>query len=116
MDSLLKADIFFFISSIGIIILFIILIVALWFAIRFLRHAEYIAKKIRHESDNISNDLAEIRADIKEKVFESKLGIGSLLGAVGGFFGGFSKKKKKATKAKHARNGKIVDNEDEAGE
>ncbi len=110
MDSLLKSDIFFFITAIGIIVLFAVLIVALWFAIRFLRHAEYVAKKIRIESDNISDDIAEIRADIKEKVRGGKAGVGSLLGLVSGFFSGFSRKKKK-TKAK-TRTGKVVDSED----
>lgn len=86
MSSLLQADIFFFITTIAVIVLLIIATVIGYFIFKLVRHAEYIAKKIRDESDNLSDDIAYLRANIRDKVERTSFGIGGILRFVTGLF------------------------------
>lgn len=82
MESILKSDIFFFITSISVIILTFICAIVLFFGIKIIRHMLYVVKKIREESDNVSNDIQELRNKIKD----NGLKIGGTIGSVFSFF------------------------------
>ncbi len=98
METLIKADIFFFITAVAVVLMTLVGLVALFYVIRFARMAFLISKKIKSESDNISHDIAMIRAKVQEDGF----GIRTMISLFKGFFGNSLGKtrKKKATKAK----------------
>ncbi len=98
METLAKSDIFFFITAIAVIVLTIMGLVILFYGIRLFRTAVLISKKIKTESDNLSNDIAAIRAKVSEEGF----GIRMLFKIFNGFFsntiGKAAKSKKKSSK------------------
>ncbi len=100
MSSLLQADIFFFITTIAVIVLLIMSVVIWYFVFKVVRHAEYIAKKIREESDYISDDIAYLRANIKEKVTHVGFGLGGVFRMISSVFGLTQSKAKESRKTK----------------
>ena len=96
MNTIIHADIFFFITSIAVAIFSVAAIIILYYVIRLMQHIEYIAQKIRLESDNVSEDIAAIRERLKEG--ESK--VFSMMGKMFTFFIGkaMNKKRKGAKK------------------
>jgi hypothetical protein len=66
MNNLIHADIFFFITSVIVILFAIIGLVAAFYIVRILHSVRYIADKIKEESDNVSEDIAELREKIKD--------------------------------------------------
>lgn len=106
MSSLLQADIFFFITTIAVIVLLIVAVVIGYFVFKLVRHAEYIARKIRDESDHISDDIAYLRANIKEKVTHANFGLGGMFRMVSGLFGRNQSKTKESRKSK-SRSAKV---------
>ncbi|MEO8637313.1 MAG: hypothetical protein ABI430_00225 [Candidatus Taylorbacteria bacterium] len=66
MDSLIHADIFFFITTIAVILLTLGLIVALVYAIRILKSVDHISTKVKEESDRVIEDLGELRSNVKD--------------------------------------------------
>jgi hypothetical protein len=78
MDStLIHADIFFFISSIAVIIIGITLTAVVFYALRIAVMISAIVKKIKEESDHVVDDIAALRMKIKE---ESQKAAGSSFG------------------------------------
>ena len=69
MESVLKADIFFFITSIFVCIVTVVLIITGYYAVRILRNIEDITKKLKRTVSHTEADLAEIG----ERVTESSL-------------------------------------------
>lgn len=67
MDTLIQADIFFFITSIAIVIVTIAILTALFFAIQILRDVRYTSKRIREEADRIVSDVSGLREFIKKE-------------------------------------------------
>lgn len=67
MDTIMKADIFFFISSIGIIVLCVLCGVLLWHVIRITRVFSSALSKVRDEVDAIVDDVASVRHTVKKK-------------------------------------------------
>ncbi len=67
MDKLVHADIFFFITTCAIVLLTIILAVAFVYGIFIAKNVNYVVKKIKEESDNISGDIAHARQKIREQ-------------------------------------------------
>jgi len=65
MDDILKADIFFFITTIAVIVLSVFLGIAFFYAIRILRDIKHISSMAKKESDVISEELSELRENIK---------------------------------------------------
>lgn len=66
MQSLIQANIFFFITSVVVIIFATVLIVAAIYVVRILHSVRYIVDKIKKESDYVSEDIAELRGRIKD--------------------------------------------------
>lgn len=119
METLAKSDIFFFITSVAVVLFTLIGLIVLFYVIRFARMAFLISKKIKAESDNISNDIAMIRA----KVHEEGLGIRTMYRLFTGFFGNTLGKKRhekgskgeKTSKASSSRSARSAKAEDEEG-
>ncbi|HEY0908153.1 MAG TPA: hypothetical protein VGE35_02275 [Candidatus Paceibacterota bacterium] len=89
-ESLIHADIFFFISTIALVLISIGIAIALFYAIRILRDASEVSEKIRTESGEIVSDLKKLRANLRDEGIKWK----HVVGLVRTFF------MRKATKAK----------------
>ncbi len=119
MSSLLQADIFFFITTIAVIVLLIIAVIIGYFIFKLVRHAEYIAKKIREESDNISDDIAYLRANIRDKVEHTRFGLGGILSFVSSLFtsqGQSHVRTGSKSRTKSVRTNKVADSDEQEGE
>jgi F0F1-type ATP synthase assembly protein I len=68
MEEVLKADVFFFVTTIAVVILTILGIIISVYLVRILREVEYIARVAREEVDELSDDITEIADGIKESV------------------------------------------------
>jgi len=69
MESILKADIFFFITSISVCITTVVLVIAGYYVIKILKDIEKITKKV---NKTVSKTEAEI-SEIGERITESSL-------------------------------------------
>ena len=67
MDDFIKQDAFFFITSIAVVLFTLFLIVGLYYLIKILRDIRYISGKAREGTDIISEDLTEIRENVKRQ-------------------------------------------------
>jgi hypothetical protein len=61
MDSLIKSDIFFFITSIAVVLITLLLAIGLVYAISILHTIEGISKQLKQEADLISQDISDVR-------------------------------------------------------
>ena len=66
MDTLIKADIFFFLTSVVVVILAILVAVALFYIVRILRDIKILSTKVREEGDKIVDDVDELRIGLKK--------------------------------------------------
>ena len=66
MDAFLKMDIFFFVTTLAVILFAILGSVVLWRLSRVLKNIEHISEQVALESDEIRHDLAEVRTRIKQ--------------------------------------------------
>jgi len=66
MESFIHADIFFFITSIVVVLLSIFLAILFVYGIRILRDVRHISKRVREESDRIIEDVETIRTNVKQ--------------------------------------------------
>lgn len=66
MDSLAKSDIFFVVTTFAILLVTIVVIIASVYILNILKDLKYISKKIKDESDNISEDLSDLRQHFKK--------------------------------------------------
>lgn len=90
MDSFLKSDIFFFITSVAVVIIAILLTVLIIYLIKVSRDIRYISQRAKTEADNIIEDVSQLRANIKEQ--------GGKIKDLAGFLGRFYKPKKTKTR------------------
>ncbi|HZX50378.1 MAG TPA: hypothetical protein VFE94_04540 [Candidatus Paceibacterota bacterium] len=85
METFVKADIFFFVTTVAIFLVTILLAVALVYAIRILRDVQHMVRRAKEESDGLFEDISQLRAFIREKgqkvgaVHEIVKGIGKLV-------------------------------------
>jgi len=84
MDTILNSQIFFFISSVGFVILFALLAVLLFYLIRAAKIFSRIAEGVEDDIDKIGDTTKEMFAEMKESVI----------------FQFLFKKKKRSTKTK----------------
>jgi membrane protein implicated in regulation of membrane protease activity len=87
MDEFLKMDIFFFVATVAVVVLAFFSAYVLWRLQRVLKNIEHISEQVSLESDNVREDLSELRSDIRH----GKGRVKSLFG----FFGKFSKRSSK---------------------
>jgi hypothetical protein len=81
MDGLLKSDIFFFITSVVVVLLGIGVGVAVVYVIRILRDIKAVSKTIKEETDEVAQDISILRSRVKEG-----RAIGGILSFVRGLF------------------------------
>ncbi len=66
-ESLIHADIFFFISTIALVLISIAVVIALVYLIRILRNVGEVTDKIKTESTEIVGDLKKLRANLRDE-------------------------------------------------
>lgn len=67
MESIAKADIFFFVTTISVIVVTLVLVVALSYIIRIASDIKHIANRAKQETDEIADDLKTAREALKSK-------------------------------------------------
>jgi hypothetical protein len=65
MEDLMKQDIFFFITSIAVVVLTALVATAFYYILKILNDIKYIANKAKTESDLLAEDLHELRSNVK---------------------------------------------------
>jgi uncharacterized protein YoxC len=66
-ESLIHADIFFFISTIALVLISIGIVVVLVYVIKILRNVGEVTDKIKVESGEIVEDLKKLRANLRDE-------------------------------------------------
>jgi hypothetical protein len=94
-DSLIHADIFFFISTIALVLISIGIVVVLVYVIKILRNVGEVTDKIKMESGEIVADLKLLRASLRDEGMKWKH-VADLIRTF------FMRKSKKAKKAVHS--------------
>ncbi len=69
MEEFMKADIFFFITSIAVVLVTIGSVVALYYIIRILRNIREVTERMDEGSKVLAEDLSELRGTIKREGF-----------------------------------------------
>ena len=87
-QTLIHADIFFFIASIGFTVVTIALLIGLFYIIRVVRSVDRITTKIEIGIDTVSDDAKDLVADLRDSM------------AFRMIFGGQRKRKKSSTEPK----------------
>lgn len=66
MESILKSEIFFFISSISVILITIMFVVVGFYLIKIMRNFSHISERLKETVDGASMSLEEVGSNIKE--------------------------------------------------
>lgn len=82
-NSLIHADIFFFISTIALVVVSIGLIIALVYSIKILKNVSDISAKVKEEGERIVSDVRELRHVLRNEGLKWK----GVAGLIRGFFG-----------------------------
>lgn len=72
MDTVMKSEIFFFITSIAVVVLTILVGVVIAYLIRILRNVDDISEKAKEETALIKEDVAELRQNLREQGIKAK--------------------------------------------
>ncbi len=72
METIMKSEIFFFISSIATVILTILIGIMAAYLIRILRNVDNISEKAKDEADLIKEDVADLRQNIRDEGIKVK--------------------------------------------
>jgi uncharacterized protein YoxC len=67
MDVIAKSDVFFFITTIAVVCVSVVLIVVLIYAIRILRDVFYVIRLAKQESSLVKDDIDAFRARLTER-------------------------------------------------
>lgn len=95
MNTLLHADVFFFITAIAVVVLGIVALIVLinfWY---FMRDARRIIETVRKGAEVLSKDLADLRSEVKQSGHNMK----SFFGTIGRVFTPAAKPKKRTPKS-----------------
>ena len=65
MDSLLKSDIFFFITSLVVIVIGVGLVIIVFYVINILRDVKDVSKTVKEETKGMAEDLSLLRTRVK---------------------------------------------------
>jgi MFS superfamily sulfate permease-like transporter len=91
--SIVKADIFFFVTTIAVVVLTLILSIIMIYLISILRYVKHISQIAKDQAEVISDDIDDLRGTIKTK--------GASLASIFDFLGSMTRKKvDKKTKRK----------------
>ena len=72
MNTLLHADIFFFITAIAIVVITIVLCITGCYIILILRDARYVSQKLRHAVDELGEDFEILRDQVSQEGHKAK--------------------------------------------
>ncbi len=84
-NTLVKADIFFFVTTIAVVLLTIILSIIMFYLISILRYVRHISQIAKDQAEEISDDIDDLRSDIKTK--------GASLASIFDFLGSLTRKR-----------------------
>ena len=76
MQSLIHADIFFFVTTVALILISICLTIALIYIIRILRNIFEVSNTVKSEGAEIISDIREISTNLREKTSGVGFGVG----------------------------------------
>ncbi len=82
MESLIHADIFFFISTIALVVLSIGVLIVIIYLIRILHNVREVSQRVREEGDEIVGDIRSFRMALREEGLKWKI----VVGLIRGFF------------------------------
>ncbi len=91
MQDIVKADVFFFVTTIAVVVVSIVLVIALMHAIKIMRDVKHVSEKAREEIDSIVKDVKELRGHVRHQGGR----VGSLFSVLGSVFKSKSKREKK---------------------
>ncbi len=86
MDSLIHADIFFFITSVVTIVLAIFIAIALFYIIKILADIREISRIARVETNEIAGDIQSIRQEVRDQLKKNSSVLVALTHIARGFF------------------------------
>ena len=92
MNSLIQANIFFFITSVAVVLVTLLCLAILMYLVLILRDFRGVSRKVRQETELIAMDIDEARAHIKER--------GASMGSAFDFFKDLAGKGKKGKSKK----------------
>jgi hypothetical protein len=72
MDTLMHADIFFFVTTIAVVVIALCFIVALFYVIAILNRIKTIAEMVREEATLFREDVHDLREAVKKEGFRLK--------------------------------------------
>ncbi len=67
MTEFAKMDVFFYVTTIAVVILTIALVIASVYLIKILKDIKYIVRKARVETELLASDIGELRDSVKEE-------------------------------------------------
>lgn len=67
MTDIVKADIFFFVTTIAVIVISVLLVALLMYAMKILRDVRHISDTARKEIDEVVKDIGELRINVKKE-------------------------------------------------
>lgn len=110
MTTLIHADIFFFITSIFVVLLIIGFVIALYFVIRILNNLRSLSDTLRKEGELAAEDFHALRERLKAQ--------GAGASTFFHFLGAIFKSKRSSNQSAHYHRGKVVDSDSDtdAGE
>ena len=96
----MQADIFFFVTTIAVVLVALVFTVTLIYLIRVLRSAEGIMNEIKAETVLFREDIQDLRGGIKTGIKKGVARASSFMEFFGGWFSSIGKRHKKAKKRK----------------
>jgi len=103
MDTLIKADIFFFITSIAVIIATIIGAFILFYILKIARIVSQITELIKEESENMIEDIARMRENVKTQTEKFGGFMGGIINLITSSIFGKMTQAKRASRAKYSK-------------
>lgn len=67
METLIHADIFFFVTTLAVILIASLFAVVIIYIVRILNDFRYISRVVRKETDLLAGDIEEIREEVKRQ-------------------------------------------------
>lgn len=98
METLVKADIFFFITSVSIVFITVVVLWGLFYVLRILRNVKNISDEAVMETKRVVEDIGELREDLKRE----GTGLIQKVSFFSRFFNNVTKSKK-VRKTQHAK-------------
>ena len=72
MDTFIHADIFFFITTIAVVLLTICLLIGAFYVIRILRNIKRLSETVKSEGEALADDLREFRSSMRQEGLKAK--------------------------------------------